>query len=142
MTEFYLTIPMEPVAKGRPRLGRGHTYTPQKTVDAEEFIQTVFLEKYPRSSPLLGVNTAIHLEVVFHKTFPKSMSKSARKTAWATSRPDLDNYIKLLTDALNGLAWGDDSQIVSMYIAKKYADAPLIELKAKTINHLRSQTAL
>ncbi|HHK41746.1 MAG TPA: RusA family crossover junction endodeoxyribonuclease, partial [Planctomycetaceae bacterium] len=38
-----------------------------------------------------------------------------------TSRPDLDNLVKSTKDALNGLAWRDDSQVVELSAGKCYA---------------------
>jgi len=36
-------------------------------------------------------------------------------------RPDLDNIVKLYMDAMNGLVFEDDSQIVSLYADKRYS---------------------
>ena len=35
-------------------------------------------------------------------------------------RRDIDNYNKLLFDACNGILWDDDSQIIALYIEKKF----------------------
>jgi len=41
-----------------------------------------------------------------------------------TSRPDLDNYIKLVFDALNKVYYLDDSQITNIIATKQYSDHP------------------
>ena len=41
---------------------------------------------------------------------------------YATKKPDWDNIAKVICDALNGIAWVDDSQIVSGTVAKYYAE--------------------
>ena len=57
------------------------------------------------------------LEVRTRFIFP--MPKS-RKNPWATSRPDLDNLYKAVTDAMNGIVYKDDSQIVRGLLEKGY----------------------
>ena len=43
--------------------------------------------------------------------------------------PDLDNYVKLLLDALNGLIWEDDRYIIEMHSAKYFTTGePKLEL--------------
>lgn len=48
--------------------------------------------------------------------------KSRKKDEHPTSRPDVDNYAKLVLDALNGIAWHDDAQVVSLSILKAWTD--------------------
>ena len=46
------------------------------------------------------------------------------KRALPTKRPDLDNLLKGFLDSGNGILWMDDSQIVSLYVEKRYGDQP------------------
>jgi Holliday junction resolvase RusA-like endonuclease len=60
---------------------------------------------------------------------PVSWSKKKRETALSgvsrpTGKPDLDNIAKLYCDALNGIVWKDDSQIVAMQLTKRYGHEP------------------
>ena len=48
-----------------------------------------------------------------------------------TKKPDLDNIAKAILDSLNGIAYKDDSQIVSLLISKKYSDRPRVEITLK-----------
>lgn len=114
------TIPVAPTAKGRPRVVRaknGHsmTYTPDKTVDAEERIRWHLRQANATQHPK-GV--ALVLTIQFVVARPKSKPKSA----YPTTRPDLDQYLKLFLDAGNGILWEDDSQVVSIYAGKQYGD--------------------
>lgn len=107
-------LPIIPVAKGRPRFTRdGRCYTPQKTRDYEkaiaEFAAPLFV------SPLDG---PIKLTIEFYLPRPKALKKPEGRIRH-TKRPDLDNLIKAIKDALNGLAWHDDSQVCET-ISKKY----------------------
>lgn len=127
-----ITIPGEPVAKGRPRVGRHHTYTPQKTVNHEEYVKLMWMQQHGNKEPSVGPLNAV---ITFNFEPPKSYTKTKRKSAiegvWHVKKPDIDNLIKTVTDALNGLAYKDDSQIVSMQIFKQYAG------KSETVIKLR-----
>jgi Holliday junction resolvase RusA-like endonuclease len=95
-----LTIPGNPVSKGRPRVGRGWVHTPKRTRDAEEWIR-FWARKAGIRKPLRG---PIHLDVAFYRADKR--------------RADGDNLLKLLQDAGNGIMWGDDAQITSMSVRK------------------------
>lgn len=127
-----LTIPGEPVAKARPRVTRsGIAYTPAKTKNYETLVQELFIINYPKQA-LLDGQLEVKLDAYF--TIPKSTSQK-RKLLMAkgeirpTKRPDLDNVAKSVLDALNSLAYGDDSQIVSLNVNKYYSDKPRVEVE-------------
>lgn len=106
-----------PTPKGRPRFAnRGKftvAYTDKKTRDAEEnFIAQSI--KYKPETPL---ENALKLHLVFATIKPKSKPK---KVVHWTTRPDLDNFIKLVKDSLNKIFWNDDSQIVEVHAKKIY----------------------
>ena len=57
--EYYdFTIPGQPVAKGRPRVGKWGAYTPEKTVNYENLVQFSFLDKYRNPKLLEGTITS------------------------------------------------------------------------------------
>ena len=123
---YTVTIPGEPVSKGRPRMTkRGHTYTPKRTVDYERMVQTLFHSEY--GSPKLEGPILLRLDLYFG--IPKSRSKATRKRMQQglerpCKRPDIDNCMKAVCDALNGIAYKDDSQIVAAVTQKFWADEP------------------
>ena len=123
---YTVTIPGEPVSKGRPRMTkRGHTYTPKRTVDYERMVQTLFHSEY--GSPKLEGPILLRLDLYFG--IPKSRSKATRKRMQQglerpCKRPDIDNCMKAICDALNGIAYKDDSQIVAAVTQKFWADEP------------------
>lgn len=124
------TVPGPPVAKGRPRLGKYTTYTPTKTVNYENLVQFSYIEKYKGSEPLEG---DLKLEIVFYFPIPKRTSKKDRQLMIDgkikhNKRPDIDNCIKSITDALNNIAYKDDSQIVAVVAIKLYSDEPRAEV--------------
>jgi Holliday junction resolvase RusA-like endonuclease len=104
-------FPIDPVPKGRPRFSRGKVYTPPKTKEFEKLVRKMASEQY-RNGPL---RDAVSMTVVFIIKKPKSV-----KREYPTVKSDLDNYIKSLCDALNGIAFVDDSQIIEINASKKY----------------------
>ena len=136
-TEVYtITIPGEPVAKARPRMTKhGHTYTPKKTVDYERMIQMLFQAKH--GSPVLEVPIMLQLDLYFG--IPKSRSKAARERMRQglerpCKRPDIDNCLKAVSDALNGIAYKDDSQIVAAVIQKFWSYEPRAVVKIEELD--------
>jgi len=120
-----VTILMQPVAKARPRTvqhgGKTMTYTPAKSAHAENLIRDKVMELemyYPKPAALM-------LEATFYRAEPKKLPKGVTKPI---TRPDWDNYAKGLTDALNGFAFEDDSQITTAVIKKRFGYPPRIEL--------------
>jgi len=127
VTEYTIEIPGEMRGKQRPRVttrgGIGHAYTPQQTLNAEAWVKACAVDQgviRPLEGPLRVLLTIV-------KGIPPSWSKKRRASALAqsekpTGKPDLDNCIKLCCDALNGIAWHDDAQIVRMEVAKLYGE--------------------
>lgn len=118
---FTATIFVSPVGKGRPRFTKqGRAYTPSKTVAAENAIKMWLVQMNP---PRLEGPLALH--ATFFLKRPKSVPK---KRLYPNVRPDLDNYLKLILDAANGLLFEDDAQVVSATLLKAYGDPERIEL--------------
>lgn len=124
MRIFHTFIATEPVAKGRPRVTRmGHAYTPSATVQAEHRIQ----EQVAKEWSTVALDGPLAVSIVVQLLKPKSAPK--RRVIWPTSRPDADNYGKLVLDALNGILWRDDSRVVDLRIQKVYSDHLGIDLE-------------
>jgi len=128
------TVYIAPVAKARPRVsmrnGRAFAYTPKKSADYESTIAA-----HCPNSPLQG---PIALDLQFGIPIPASWSKRKKADAVAnivrpTSRPDIDNYIKAVMDAVNGLAYHDDAQVVSLFAKLVYSESPHVHLEAVRI---------
>ena len=117
-----------PVAKGRPRLGKYGTYTPEKTVNYETLVKTIYqTEGHPKHDGAIGIIIKAYMPI------PKSTSKKQRQQMIdgdirPTKRPDWDNFGKIVSDALNGIAWDDDSQIIAGTVEKWYAEEPRAEI--------------
>lgn len=111
---------IEPKAKGRPRFSRGRTYTPGSTIKAEAEIRRQARSQF-FFSPL---TSAVGIRANFQFTKAKS-----NKSKYMVKRPDIDNVLKLFGDALNGVVWKDDSQIIKCEVVKTYGSKGLIEME-------------
>lgn len=92
MDELTLTFEGDPIPKGRPRHDKGRPFTPKRTRDAEQSIRDRVAEL-----DVVPYDVPVRVSLVFY-------CRTARRT-------DLDNMVKLVTDALNGLTYTDDHLI-------------------------------
>jgi Holliday junction resolvase RusA-like endonuclease len=127
---YAITINEEPVPQARARAtilktkdGRQwiNFYTPAKSENFKKLLQ-----KYMHEGvlPEILLDEPLILEARFYKTKPKSA-----KRVWLTTKPDLDNYIKAVKDAMSGLIYRDDSIIVGYKDCWKLYGRPRIEIK-------------
>lgn len=122
----------EPVPKGRPKFstrgGYVKAYTPQKTAEYEKKVADTFRDCFP-DHKLIPRDVPLEVEVAIIKPIPKSFTKAQKKEAkeqklFPTKKPDVDNYLKAIFDALNGVAWEDDAQIICASVGKFYGEEP------------------
>lgn len=116
------TITGEPRGKQRPRVttrgGYAHAYTPTETTAYEKRIKYGYVMQGGRK-----IDGPIKLELWAFLQIPKSISKKRAKEmkgAPCTKKPDADNILKIVMDALNGTAYGDDKQVALAVIHKSY----------------------
>jgi Holliday junction resolvase RusA-like endonuclease len=145
MIEF--TVYGEPVAQGRPRAStRGgfvKMYDPQKSKDFKQYVKLVASE-YKPDQLLSG---PLELNVKVFKPTLKSFSKKKKIEAEQgilrpISKPDVDNYVKGIKDALNKVIWNDDSQIVDLHVSKFYSETPRIEVAVQMLEVQQEQISL
>lgn len=125
-TPTRLIFHVTPVAKGRPRFRLGkRTYTPGKTraFEADLRKEAYLLWKVPPLEGPLIVELYLWLEK------PRSV-----KRYFPTARGDVDNYAKGVLDAMNGIIWHDDAQIVTLIAHKQYSRQPGVELVVAQVN--------
>lgn len=119
------TIDYPPTPKGVPRskyvpaLGKNITYYHWKTVKALEDIRYIIanmnLEPFPPHVPL-------RLEVTFYRKKSRWLKGEARREKLPVRKADLDNYIKLLNDAICPLIVPDDAQFTCLLARKRFSD--------------------
>lgn len=122
-------VPGRPKGKARPRFTRsGLTYTDAKTVKYEESVAMMYAATHAKK---LEKGTPIRVEItaIYYIRKDESVLRHnlmAQGTVRPTKKPDLDNVVKIILDALNGVAWDDDSQIVEIVAKKQYGDEPCV----------------
>lgn len=131
------TIPGPPQGKARPKVvriktGASVTYTPDKTVRYEELVRLRY--QAAANGLRFADNAAVAVEITAWYPIPKSKSKRVKAAMLAgqmapTKKPDCDNVLKIICDALNGIAYRDDAQIVKVQLAKEYADEPRTDVR-------------
>ena len=119
-----ITIIGKPTGKGRPKFSRQgnfiRTYTPEKTVNYENLVKMAWYNE-----GLEKMEGKITATIFAYFKIPKAVSKKKRAQmdgAFYDKKPDTDNLAKSILDALNGIAYDDDSQVVSLLVSKKYTD--------------------
>lgn len=115
-----ITIATNPVAKGRPKMaiqdGKVWTYTPRKTEDAQKLI-IERLERY--QGRCFPKHIPVKMTVIFYRVKSKWLPK---KESLPFRKPDLDNFLKLTLDAMNGILVTNDAQITSIITKKRWAE--------------------
>lgn len=137
--QISFTIPGEPVAKGRPRITRHGTYTPEKTTNFETLVKWEYHNQCGNFKFADSVQLA--LDVVAYRSIPKSASKKKRALMEAgvvlpITKPDWDNVGKIVSDALNKIAYHDDSQVVDARVRKIYSNEPRTVVRIWEVNNL------
>lgn len=131
-------VPGKPFGKQRPRvIRRGRfttTYTPKETVEYENKVRNSFLT-VEGDNKLYGP-----IESIIIGTFPISKSTTKKKQKeienneeLCTKKPDCDNIGKSILDALNQIAYDDDSQVVALHIFKRFGIIPRVDVELREI---------
>lgn len=139
-----ILVPGEPVAKGRPKIFpiklksglviRGGV-TPQKTRNFEATIKQIFASTYPGFIPLEGP-LVLSIEAFLTIASSKSEKKKAAMASGEiipTKKPDLDNLMKTVADALQTIAYKNDSQIANAHIRKRFSKTPSLVIRLSKI---------
>ena len=106
-----ITVNGNPIPKGRPKFYNGHAVTPEKTRDYEALVRQaagICWQGDPTTEP-------VRVELLFWRGDKR--------------RADIDNLAKAILDALNGVVWEDDGQIIKLVAHKNYnKDRPRVEI--------------
>lgn len=152
---IHIVVTGHPVAKARarasvvPRKGGGfvtdktgrpllHHHTPEKTrkweSEARELARHEMGQDQPIAAPVFLTVTAFFAPA-------QSWPNWKRDAALAgmighTSKPDADNILKAAKDALNGIVWLDDSQVIQTQVAKAYSHRPRVHITVRVMDHI------
>jgi Holliday junction resolvase RusA-like endonuclease len=121
------TVNGPPHGKGRPRFRRMgnfvQTYTDAKTKSYETLVKEAATQAMGSSQPL---ESPVRLDCTIKLPVPKSYPKKRLEACLSgsekpTKKPDWDNVAKSVADAMNGIVYLDDTQIVVAKVTKTYA---------------------
>lgn len=125
------TVPGAPTGKQRPRVtmqgGYAKAYTPDKTVNYENLVKLMYGQE--AKGRVFDREKSLRVLIVALYDIPQSTSKKRAELMRIgeirpTKKPDLDNVAKIICDALNGVAYHDDAQVVDLKVVKYYSDTP------------------
>ena len=135
------TVPGQPKGKARARTvrrggGKNFSYTPEGTVLYENLIKTCYLQD--AGHVLFNDGQPLAVSITAFYEVPKSYSKKKKQEMldgqlYPTKKPDIDNIAKCVLDALNKLAYRDDTQVVRLHMEKHYAEIPRVEVEIREI---------
>ena len=121
------TIQGKSIPKARPRAtmisGKAIMYTPTQTKQFERYVKSVAAQHAPRE-PLIG---ALEVQLDFFLPRPKSLPI---KIKYHTKKPDIDNLAKSVLDAMEGIIYVNDAQVISLLVTKDYG-APLCKVRVE-----------
>ncbi len=127
MRSEVLIYDLRPIPAPRPRVTRWGTYNDPKYTAYKDTIKSLT----KMGKPFDG---AIRMTILFQFAKTKSWSKKKKANAyWHTQRPDTDNLTKGIQDALNGIAYKDDSQICDLDVVKIWGDCDKIVVEMNEI---------
>lgn len=131
------TIPGEPKGKARPRVNTSthRAYTPEETRQYEQLVRYAYLGAYPAGQRFHSGPCSIEITACF--PVPSSWSRKKQEMALIgllepQRKPDCDNIAKAVLDALNGLAYQDDSQVTKLKIRKCYEKKACVWVKIRS----------
>lgn len=126
-----LYFDITPKAKQSFRMGK-HGYQNKAVIDYQKAITAMALAQTTQDMRSLSGDLYVSVEFVWKH--PKSWGKKRvaelrERCVYKPSRPDIDNLCKGVFDALNGVIWNDDSQIVGIHAWKRYGNNDCIIMR-------------
>jgi Holliday junction resolvase RusA-like endonuclease len=136
ITFFVAGIPKASQTGSVVRLPGGRAFPTRRNTAWGDLVGLAAREFAP-PRPLAG---PLELELVY--TFPRPKGVSPRKRAMPDVRPDAENLLKHQLDALNGVLWEDDAQIVDLRVRKIYGPLPGLTLSLSPYRPVGESAAL
>ncbi|MCT3427721.1 RusA family crossover junction endodeoxyribonuclease [Limosilactobacillus fermentum] len=130
---------IEPVEQARPRatrMGKGIRLYDPKKVTAFKRKLGILARQQMLDRGLEPYDGPLEVCMEFYRPVQASISRKERVRRLSGAhrpivKPDLDNYIKSTSDALNGIIWADDNLIISLEAKKFYAERPHLTVEIK-----------
>jgi Holliday junction resolvase RusA-like endonuclease len=139
MMQIIFDVAGDPKGKGRPRFSRfgkfTKVYTDQQTLDYETAIGFSAAHAMGSSQP---IETPVAVFLYIRLPIPQSYSKKRSEACLngsehPTKKPDIDNVAKAYLDAMNGIVYKDDTQVIQLHVNKVYALESGVDVMIKEI---------
>lgn len=134
--EMNYVVEGTPVGKGRPKFARRgkfvSTYTPTKTRTYEDTIKVAARQ----AMTIEPLQTPVTVFVYISVPIPASYSKKRKEACLSgfekpMKKPDIDNVSKCFLDAMNGIVYVDDVQVISLHMTKVYNTVGMVEVMVR-----------
>jgi len=124
--------------KARVRFSRvGHTFTPNSNMEYEFRIQQALKQSMDKlhlegvQSSVRGFTVAIRAFYKVRDSYSKKKQQQCLDGLVPCPKPDVDNIAKIVMDALNGLLWKDDQDVITLVVGKQWAYEEKIQVGVK-----------
>ena len=113
---------------------KGHAYTPERTVAYEKLIR----DEYMKQCGHKFGDVPLMMVVIIEYAPPRAATKKMREDMLAgrllpTKKPDIDNVVKAVADAIQGVAYRDDVQIIRLTVVKTYAEEDAVSFSLREV---------
>ena len=134
-----ITVLGDPQALKRHRTFRRGNFV--GTYDPSQGVKKDFLSIVQEQAPEKPFDVALKVTMKFYFSRPKNHYRTGKYSGelkpnaprWHIKRPDIDNLVKFVADALNKVFWRDDSIIAVMEVSKEYSEKPRTEILIEEI---------
>lgn len=117
---FATTINIRGLSKERARFSKGHAYTPKRTREYEKYIADTVEMVLAENAVDYPVSLGVSIQVKVPKSWPAVKAALAYQGVLYPTVGDLDNKLKAVSDALNGLVYIDDNLICAVNAVHYY----------------------
>ncbi len=125
--QIHFQVEGDPKGKGRPRFSRvgnfTKVYTDKQTLTYEAMISTFAKQAMGGTEPLKApVSVFLYVRLPIPQSYPKKRREACLSGAEKPcKKPDIDNIAKTYLDAMNGVIFVDDTQVIDLHVKKLYA---------------------
>jgi len=111
-------------------------FTPAKTVNYEGLVAFAAQQAMRGGALMEGpVDAKMRIDCQIPASWSvKKQAAAAAGTIRPTTKPDVDNIVKAIFDALNGVVWKDDVQVVALRVEKRYSMVPGVVVRIEPLS--------
>lgn len=127
-------VPWARAGRGRS----GHSFTPAKQRNYMNVIKDACDQAMEGRPPMEG---PLAMDVVAVYPWPKSTPKKRREApdgAWKYTKPDADNIIKIVKDAIEGIAYVNDAQVSAEQARKLLGEKPRLIVSIRSLTGIEA----